>query len=463
VKRAARHANERSKPSDRDRRPASPQHGVVVSGLLATQQAAGNQATAHLASAGGRVQRDPTAAAEAHQIDERSAPPGARERFQEGWKAFREGDHRRALRIFLESFAEVPTAGMQYNIARCHEELGDPARAIQSYRLYLELDPEASDAATVEERIARLMGEVSANEAGPLQGEDLETGRGVYLEADAAYQSGDYARAYGLFAELYAVAPSPALAYNLGQAADRWGQPERAIRHFRLYLEEEPGASDADDVRSRIERLQPQAEVRQRERSDWLAVREQQDPTAPRAPRDIMEASQRRRRRQAADLYDRGAYDEAYRLFAELFAETRDVRLIYDLAACQLRLRNYRRALRLALRAQSEHPEPSTEAMLRVLQQELGSSEDLSGAAGLMAEAGRAYNTGDYDRAIEIFGQLYTQTRMPDMVYNLARTYEAAGNREAAARFFQRYLDLAPEAEDVDAVRERIARFRGSD
>ena len=48
----------------------------------------------------------------------------------------------------------------------------------------------------------------------------------------------------------------------------------------------------------------------------------------------------------------------------------------------------------------------------------------------------------------------------PTLFYNLALAHESAGQLDRAIVAYERYLDLAPEAADADAVAARIGRLR---
>lgn len=81
--------------------------------------------------------------------------------YREGAKAYAAGEYFIALEKFRESYAHAQSASTIYNIAQCLRQLGDHAEAVKAYRRYLEIKPNASDAASVratiqkEEELAR--------------------------------------------------------------------------------------------------------------------------------------------------------------------------------------------------------------------------------------------------------------------------------------------------------------------
>ncbi|MCP4606773.1 MAG: tetratricopeptide repeat protein [Proteobacteria bacterium] len=77
----------------------------------------------------------------------------------------------------------------------------------------------------------------------------------LYLEGKAHFQEGRYDEAKAAFTESYNLSGESALLYNLGITAEQLGDKERAIAYYEIYLEELPDATDAEDVKKRLERL----------------------------------------------------------------------------------------------------------------------------------------------------------------------------------------------------------------
>jgi hypothetical protein len=65
------------------------------------------------------------------------------------------------------------------------------------------------------------------------------------------------------FQAAYEAQPFSAFLFNAGVCYERHGDPARAADFFARYLDRDPGASDAREVRARIERLRTEALVRQ--------------------------------------------------------------------------------------------------------------------------------------------------------------------------------------------------------
>jgi tetratricopeptide (TPR) repeat protein len=93
--------------------------------------------------------------------DEPASADVAKLRFEQGKSAYREGRYADAIRAFSAADALAPRAALSFDIARAYERLGEPARAIDSYRNYLRRAPDATNADLVRARIAALDATVS--------------------------------------------------------------------------------------------------------------------------------------------------------------------------------------------------------------------------------------------------------------------------------------------------------------
>jgi tetratricopeptide (TPR) repeat protein len=80
----------------------------------------------------------------------------ARTDFERGAALYRAGNYREALSAFEEAQARSPAPQALFNIARCHDRLGEFVDAVEAYRAYLQAAPAAADRATVQARIDEL-------------------------------------------------------------------------------------------------------------------------------------------------------------------------------------------------------------------------------------------------------------------------------------------------------------------
>ena len=88
--------------------------------------------------------------------DEEARRSEAREQFQRGQGLFDGNDFTNALAAFECSFRNVPHPSTLYNIARAAELSGNFSRALDAWRGYLQMSPDAEDRAEIEQRIVAL-------------------------------------------------------------------------------------------------------------------------------------------------------------------------------------------------------------------------------------------------------------------------------------------------------------------
>ena len=91
----------------------------------------------------------------------------AREAFDKGQSLYSSGSYAEAAEQFQAAYDSRPFAQFLFNIGACHEKLGDYAKAVELYKKYLAEDPQASDKADIEKRIAVLEKEVERLKANP--------------------------------------------------------------------------------------------------------------------------------------------------------------------------------------------------------------------------------------------------------------------------------------------------------
>lgn len=91
----------------------------------------------------------------------------ARQNFVRGQELFEGNSYSEALAAFECSFQNVPHPSTLYNIARAAELTGDFNRALDAWRGYLQMSPEAEDRAEIEERI-RGIEQAVASQAQPV-------------------------------------------------------------------------------------------------------------------------------------------------------------------------------------------------------------------------------------------------------------------------------------------------------
>jgi hypothetical protein len=78
----------------------------------------------------------------------------AKAAFAEGEARYRAGDYRAAILAFQRADALAPSAILSYDIALCHERLGEDAEAAARFQEYLQRSPRAANRKDVEARAA---------------------------------------------------------------------------------------------------------------------------------------------------------------------------------------------------------------------------------------------------------------------------------------------------------------------
>ncbi len=81
-------------------------------------------------------------------------------------------------------------------------------------------------------------------------------------------------------------------------------------------------------------------------------------------------------------------------------------------------------------------------------------------AKGYFVDGGKAFEKGDYQRAIDKFRQAYDITHSPEILYNIGRCHEELEEHDDAVYNYEMYLRLYPTADDAEDVRHRISMLR---
>jgi tetratricopeptide (TPR) repeat protein len=81
-----------------------------------------------------------------------------------------------------------------------------------------------------------------------------------------------------------------------------------------------------------------------------------------------------------------------------------------------------------------------------------------------LTEQGQAYyRLKDFDKAIESFREAYAKHPVPILLFNLAQSYRAKGDRKNALYFYRWYLRDKPDASDRSAVEAKIERLESEE
>lgn len=112
--------------------------------------------------------------AEADKGQKDSTHSKAAEHYKSGKRAYSLGNYEDALAAFTEAYNLSEKPDLLYNLAVCHEKLGQTDKAIAYYELYLEEKPDASDKDKVNEKIRTLTDPSAPTDDVPLEGAPTE-------------------------------------------------------------------------------------------------------------------------------------------------------------------------------------------------------------------------------------------------------------------------------------------------
>lgn len=76
-------------------------------------------------------------------------------------------------------------------------------------------------------------------------------------------------------------------------------------------------------------------------------------------------------------------------------------------------------------------------------------------------EGVKAYNLGEFNRAVELFKKAYELKEDPVFLFNIAQAYRLAGDAGQALFFYRSYLRTHPDAENRVEVEGRIKELEG--
>ena len=97
-------------------------------------------------------------AARAQEHPTHSADPKARaaDLYRQSAESYRKGDFATTIDLLRQAYALDPQPVLLYNLARAYEGTGDTDQAIDTYKKYLQADPNTKDRGAIEQRITTL-------------------------------------------------------------------------------------------------------------------------------------------------------------------------------------------------------------------------------------------------------------------------------------------------------------------
>ena len=177
--------------------------------------------------------------------------------------------------------------------------------------------------------------------------------------------------------------------------------------------------------------------------------------------------------------YEAGDFPKALDRFLCAYRLSRSPELAYNVARVQERMGESAAALRYYRVYLEADPPPADADRLSVLEKvralrdrlaaqassgtpRAPTEEEIHAEAQRMFERGLVmYRRGEYEAALQAFTEAYRFARLPDIVYNLARTCERMEKTRDAIDYYREYLRRRPDAPDRADVEATIRTLEG--
>lgn len=186
--------------------------------------------------------------------------------FEEGRSLYTERKWEEAADRFKQAYAAYDSPDLLYNIAKCHEAMSDYRGAIDYYQQYLKRSLAAPDAELVRALIAQFQEKLKTGAASE---SPEERALAIANRGRDYYQAGRYADAVAEMQHAFSIVQKSALIYNIAKSYEKMGEYDKAVAHYKSYLQMEPEAPDRQDVVQIIAAL----EARMRQTLNELTVR----------------------------------------------------------------------------------------------------------------------------------------------------------------------------------------------
>jgi len=364
-----------------------------------------------------------------------TAKDEAQKHYDAGAIAFKEGRYQEALEAFNKADAVYPHPDFKFNQAACLEKLGKSDLAATKYEAYLAAKPNAPDAAKVRTEITKLREDA------------LKAAQSAFDRGKAAFDAGRYKEAAAAFTEAYEHKPLPDFLYNIATAHQQAGDTKQAIKHYQLYLNNHPDASDANRVRNHIHKLQKETGTELIHPNPMKAAQEAFD------------------RGRAA--FSAGNYRDAAAAFTEAYEHNPQPEILYNIGAAYQQAGDTKKAIKhyqLYLKAYPDAPDAErVRGQMRKMQKAAGAElmhpDPLRASQEAFDRGQAAYMSGKYREAAAAFTEAYEHNPQPDFLYNIGAAYHKAGDTKRAIKNYQLYLNNHPNAKDADQVRNMINKL----
>jgi tetratricopeptide (TPR) repeat protein len=199
-----------------------------------------------------------TAMSRSNQPPANSLPP-ALEHQKRAALLYQAGRYGDAVAELEAEYALEPNPAVLFNIGQAYRYWGRSEEAIRAYRHYLAQAPRDANRWEAERAIAEIQNYLDRTVYWGPQG--ARSGRTAIAQeharrANLSYQAGNFAEAIRELEAEYVLDGDPSALYNLGQAYRLWGKLESALRAYRQYLAQQPGAANRQQVERLVNDLQ---------------------------------------------------------------------------------------------------------------------------------------------------------------------------------------------------------------
>jgi len=300
----------------------------------------------------------------------------------------------------------------------------------------LELQRDAGNAAVAQ--LVRPDG--STNASVPEDPASIEQAKGFFVQGAAAYEIGQYAKAYDYFTRASEICPRANLQFSRAQALRRLGgHREAALKLYREYLESGDGKRDAD------------ANAGIKELDTPPSVGDLELDTA--AAKTIFD--------RGAALFQKGDFAHAYDEFTRAGELADRPGILFSRAQC-LRKMGGRRDEALALyRAYLETRHGKRDADANEAINKLATPEstgdldkDTETARSIFDKGAKLFDAGDFAHAYDEFTRAGELTDRPGILFSRAQALrKLGGRREEAIQLYQQYLESEHPNRVIDATR----------
>jgi tetratricopeptide (TPR) repeat protein len=301
----------------------------------------------------------------------------------------------------------------------------------------LELQRDAGNAA-VTQLVTRPDG--STNESVPEDPASIEQAKGLFLQGAAAYDQGQYAKAYDFFTRASELAPRANLQFSRAQALRRMGaHREEALALYKEYLATGDGKRDAD-ANAGIKELDT-------------------PPSTGDLELDVAAAKTIFDR--GAALYAKGDFAHAYDEFTRAGELADRPGILFSRAQALRRLGGHREEAIELYRAylDTKHgvrDKDATDAINQLSTPESTGDldKDIEVSKSIFDKGAKLYDAGDFAHAYDEFTRAGELTDRPGILFSRAQALRRlGGRREEAIGLFQQYLDTGHPNRVADATR----------